>query len=123
MPTTLSASGAVSLSDWNDPAAQSYQWNQQHTSVLTMVRPFLDTPNPSGITNPVLLALRKSLTDFRDFNGRRRYKTFAEVPGYWQSAFTNYTDLVCPSDFASEVDAYVIFATQPVYRDDPGWGR
>ena len=115
LPAELSAPGAKSVSEWTSNTSPNGWTQNQHTSVLSQITPFIGLGKVFDNTDPIFFDFDRNLVD----------SDFLSLANLWfgQSApnqvFNDFEQFECPSDVINQISTVAAGINVSIYTSDP----
>lgn len=116
IPAELSPVGAVNSNDWTSPFGADSYLNNQHTSVLSQLTPFIGLGDVFEGADPIFFDFDRDLID-SDFTGLLDlWFGFQSAPS---AVFDDFEQFECPSDAINLVPSFAGGPNVALYNTDP----
>ena len=115
IPAELSAPGAKNISEWSSTTNPNGFGQNQHTSVLSQITPFIGLGELFENTNPI----------FFDFDNNLLGSDFSNIIDLWfggdtpNAVFDDFDQFECPSDGINQISTHAVGCNVSVYVTDP----
>ena len=100
-----------------NPESEFYWKHFQHTSSLALIGPYLEDGNLAEQLDRIGFDVGRTLLDFRDDRGNKRYDWFGRMIGFEQLTQTRQTVYLCPSAESGANAEFAVGAIQPVTHE------